>query len=71
MSREFYAHVKLGRKLQMVGPFENRESAKNAAFALNPKAKTVSTGYGYNGSFDMQWHQSTERDIAWYLGANH
>lgn len=54
--RQYFGNVKVGRSNQTVGPHTNREAATTAAFALNPKAKTVSTGYGYKGSFDMRWH---------------
>jgi hypothetical protein len=57
MAREYTARItdKSGRLILAVGPFENREDAINAAFAARPTAKIVSSGYGYGGTFDIQW----------------
>jgi hypothetical protein len=60
-ARQYSGTVKVGRSYQTVGPHPSREAAAASAFALNPKAKTVSTGYGYKGSFDMQWHNRGDR----------
>jgi len=53
--------VKVGNGYQQTGPQPDRISARDAARAINPKAKSVSTGSGYNGSFDIRSHPSYEK----------
>lgn len=37
-----------------------REEAARAVFAIRPNARNCSTGYGYNGNFDIRWHLRTK-----------
>ncbi len=57
----FTGSVKIGRKYEYTAAFTTREEARDCAFTLNPKAKEVSTGYGYHGSFGIIWHRRGEQ----------
>jgi hypothetical protein len=56
--REYTATAfgKKGNELFTSRPYSTREEAAAAAFAAQPNAQKVSTGYGYKGSFDIRWH---------------
>lgn len=45
-----------GRCLYESGPHDSRDAAANAAFAAVPAARVCSTGYGYRGTLNVQWH---------------
>jgi hypothetical protein len=62
MTQQFWSEVKVGRDEQRLGPFATRNEAYAAAWALNPKAKSVCTGYGAQGPwFDMRWQTWLDR----------
>ena len=55
LGEQWFGHYKLGRQRMTTGPHASREMAKAAAFA-HPRAKSISTGRGYGGGSDIQFH---------------
>jgi len=60
MANRYIARVQIGRKVVTTAEFDTREDAAKEAFRINPKAKSVATGYGYNGSFDIRFHRPAD-----------
>lgn len=53
--RQYFAHT-FRRSIAIVGPFDTREAAIEAAIAAHPQAKEVTSGYGIDGpAFDIRW----------------
>lgn len=63
--RAFTASVtdKRGRPLFRSAYYTTREEAVAEAFEARPKAKSVTSGYGLNGTFDIRWHDRNEPKV--------
>jgi hypothetical protein len=64
-TRHFQANVsdKRGRRLFTSAYYTTREEAVAEAFKARPKAKSVTSGYGWNGTFDIRWHDRDEPTV--------
>jgi hypothetical protein len=58
---QYTGSAMVGRSLKNTAPQPSRIAARDAARTMAPKAKSVSTGYGYNGSFDIRSHPHYEK----------
>lgn len=57
----YHGMVKVGNGYRYTGPHPDRLTARDAARAVNPKAKSVATGYGHGGPhFDIRSHSKYE-----------
>lgn len=54
--RKYTAYASVGRREIFSAEHATREAAAADLFVAHPVLRRCATGYGYHGSFDMQFH---------------